>query len=199
MTRLFVVRHAEREKIEKQADVPKALLTIKGMNDARRLGALMRLKLGPERISIVTSKYNRCVQTGDFFAMGYGLDKIRSIETDHHNFLHTPFRASISNRQRLWHSSIFKHEIYGRTMRMWKTGRYDRILVSPFALLNVMMSLAEASNTGTMFIFAHDINVSAMGICNDMRALYCRKPAFLHGVYSENHNSRNWMIFSPEI
>jgi len=197
MTRLFIIRHAERHKIKTQADVPKVLLTKEGKAHARQLGVLMRMKLNSDRISIVTSKYERCFQTGLSFSVGYGLNNVSMLQKDPSDFLHRVFRHSLKDEKRLKYDHIFKHEIYGDTMRLWKSGQYKDILVNPEWLFNSMVQLAGISMTNTMLIFAHDINVSVVGISNDMPELYSKKPGFLHGAYTDDHRKGDWKPFIP--
>jgi hypothetical protein len=197
MTRLFIIRHAERHKIKTQADVPKVLLTKKGKAHAKQLGVLMRMKLNSDKISIVTSRYERCFQTGTSFSWGYGLINVSMLQKDPNDFLHRVFRYGLRLERRRAYNHIFKHEIYGDTMRLWKRGHYKNILVNPQWLFSAMLQLAELSMTDTMFIFAHDISVSAVGICNGITELYSKKPGFLHGVYTNDHKKGEWKPFVP--
>ena len=197
MTRLFIIRHAERHKIKTQADVPKVLLTPKGKADAKDLGKLMRMKLNSDNISVITSKYERCFQTGASFSSGYGFGYVAMLQKDPHDFIHQVFRHGLKEDKRLRYNYIFKHEIYEETMRLWKSGKYGKVLVDPNWLFSAMVRLAELSRTGTMFIFAHDINVSAVGIAKGIGGLYSKKPGFLHGAYTSDIKSGKWLPFIP--
>jgi hypothetical protein len=199
MTRLFIIRHAERHKIKTQADVPNALLTEKGKADAMRLGKLMGMKLNSDGISIITSKYERCYQTGISFSMGYNLDNVAILKRDPYDFLHRVFRHELTDDRRLEYNDIFGHEIYGNTMELWKSGQYRDVLMEPEWLFSAMLRLAELSISRTMFIFAHDISVSAVGISNGITELYSKKPPFLHGAYTNDHKKGEWKPFVPGV
>jgi hypothetical protein len=199
MTRLFIIRHAERRKIVTQADVPRTPLTEKGKADSAIFGMTMRYKLDSEPISIITGEYLRCFQTGSCFAKGYGLGNVVMLPRDPSLNSLGVYREELDGEVRKRYNHIFKHEIYGETMKQWKKGFFKDILVDPSLLFDAIMQLVELSRTKTMFIFAHDTNVSAIGICNGIKELYLSKPPFLCGAYMEDHKSGEWQPFAPQL
>ena len=113
---LFFIRHGDRLKARSLEEDALCLLSKKGLLNSRRLGVLLREKMGAIT-SVVSSPIQRCIETGKMLAEGNNTELV--LEKDfilRHAYIHSPEEALDTFRQYTL-PDIIRRQIKGECLK----------------------------------------------------------------------------------
>jgi hypothetical protein len=211
MAKVMLLRHARRNRIGCAEEAMHAGLTRNGKQESMAFGRSLAKAFGRAGIGVVPSRLERCRQTAQKFRKGYGrgADILEPDQTGELTYIipgmismakagmgHTAVVRIANAGGKLERIPIMFEGDYGGAMERWLGGEFGNEFIRPYSIYEAVVRIAEASKRKSLVIFASDIQVSVVSSITGIREFLSRRPGYLEGIWTEDHATGNWRIFS---
>jgi hypothetical protein len=215
MAKLFVVRHAEKAVASRVEDGMHAGITMDGRKNARRFGTWMKDVLENQEVAVIPSMLERCKQTAFEFFVGYG-ERASVLGAGRRGGEITyiiPEMVSMAQRGGS-HSAIVSRLIasgpfsalaaeifsnfesdYPKTMTTWLRNGFNGKLITPHAISDAIMKIADMACSEIVLMFVSDIQISSLGVLNNIPDVVEKRPDCLTGLWDNDFPKGDWSVF----